>query len=32
MSILFLFQNRVYLYKPTDTRYKHFPPDTINAI
>lgn len=32
MSILFLFQNKVYLYKPTDTGYKHFSPDTINAI
>lgn len=32
MPILFLFQNKLNLYKPTDTGYKHFSADTINAI
>lgn len=32
MSVLFLFQNKAYLYKPTDTGYKYFSPDTIDVI
>lgn len=31
-SIPFLFQNMLYLHKHTDTGYKLFSPDTVNAI